>query len=113
MKKLLILIIAVIALTLPATLLACNGDDSTTTANKTVPTFEIIDPVSFKGSVEFEIKETDPDGVGEIKAIELYCNGAFVKAAENTSVRRFENLNSNTNYRIKVTYAYDLQNGEV
>ncbi len=112
MKKLLLSTLAILLCLSAFVLIACNGDDSTTTANKTVPTFEIINPVGLKTSVKFEIKETDPDGVGEIKAIELYCDGVKVKTANDTSIRKFSELYAETTYTVKLTYSYDLQNGE-
>ena len=112
MKKLLLSILAILLCLSAFVLIACNGDDSTTTVNKTVPAFEIINPVGLKTSVKFEIKETDPDGVGEIKAIELYCDRVKVQTANDTSIRTFSDLYAETTYTVKVTYVYDIQNGE-
>ena len=112
MKKLFLSTLAILLCLSAFVLIACNGDDSTTTANKTVPTFEIINPAGLKTSVKFEIKETDPDGVGEIKSIELYCGRVKVQTANDTSIRTFSDLYAETTYTVKVTYVYDIQNGE-
>lgn len=64
-----------------------------------------------QSSIRFNISETDEDNVGAITKIELIHNGTAT-VAESTDVRVFENLLSNNAYTIKVTYTYDLSDGE-
>ena len=113
MKKLIYSILILFMCIMTLTLLSCGGDDETTTTPPlVVPTFEIVNTKSTRSTVGFEITETDPDNAGEIKSIELYQNGVKIKTAESTDVRKFSNLTQNTKYTVKVTYSYDLQNGE-
>ena len=107
MKKLFLSILAILLCVSAITVLA-----SFTKEELKVPSFEIIDPVAYKSIVEFEIAEIDPDNIGEIISIELYKGDSKIKTAKNKDVRRFEGLDSNTTYTIKVKYEYDLQNGE-
>ena len=107
MKKLLLSILAILLCVSAITVLA-----SCTKEEIKAPTFEIVNPVAYKSSVEFEIAESDPDNIGEIISIELYKGDSKIRTAENKDVRRFEGLDSNTTYTIKVKYEYDLQNGE-
>lgn len=81
------------------------------TYEQTVPEIVVINPTKTQESVGFEIFETDPDSVGAISKIELiHANGTII--AESTDVRVFENLFSNNAYKVKVTYIYDLCDGE-
>ena len=59
-----------------------------------------------------EINETDADNVGEITKIELFRGNTLLKTAENLSVRSFDGLLSNNTYTVKVTYVYNLNDGE-
>ena len=80
------------------------------TLEKGVPGISIINPTQTQTSVGFEIVETDADNVGAITKIELvHENGTVV--ADNIDVRNFANLLSNTAYTVKVTYTYDLNDG--
>jgi len=108
MKKLILSILILLLCIFSLSLISCNGD----TAPFTTPTFKIVNTHGARASVSFEITETDPDNAGEIKSIELYQNGVKIKTAESTDVRKFSNLTQNTKYTVKVTYSYDLQNGE-
>ena len=81
-----------------------------TTLAKATPSVSVINPSSTQDSVSFEISESDTDNVGAITKIELvHKNGTVV--AENVNVREFAELLSNNEYTIKVTYAYDLNDG--
>lgn len=81
-----------------------------TTLAKAEPSISIINPSSTQDSISFEVEETDADNVGSISKIELIDkNGKVV--ATNTSVKDFTGLLSNNEYTIKVTYTYDLNDG--
>ena len=104
-KKILLIFIMTALLTLITVLTGCSED-------KAVPVLEITNPTKTKTSVSFEISETDPDGVGQISKIELWKDEACIKTAESVEVRKFTSLLPNTSYTVKVTYTYDLDNGE-
>ena len=81
------------------------------TKAKVVPTVEIANVQSTQTEVSFELNVTDTDNVGAITKIELlHGEDAPIVASDLTS-RSFENLLSNNDYTIKVTYVYDLNNG--
>ena len=81
------------------------------TKAKAVPTVEITNVVPTQTSVDFAINVTDTDNVGAIAKIELlHGEDAPIVASDLTS-RSFENLLSNNDYTIKVTYTYDLNDG--
>ena len=81
-------------------------------------TLENIQP-SFKAelleigqsSVKFIISETDIDKVGEISKIELLHSEKTI-VAENTEARSFDGLLSDNDYVLRVTYAYNLNDGQ-
>ena len=80
------------------------------TEGKAVPTVEIINTTSDQTSVSFEIVEADIDEVGAITKIEI-VHGEDVIEAESLDVRTFANLLSNNTYKVRVTYVYDLNDG--
>jgi hypothetical protein len=81
-----------------------------TTVAKTIPQVSIIDANKTQTDVSFDVFENDIDNVGAIASIELiHANGTIV--AENADVRSFADLLSGNNYTIRVTYAYDLNDG--
>ena len=80
------------------------------TLAKAVPEISIINPTQTQTSVGFEIVETDTDNVGAITKIELvHAKGTVV--AKNVDVRSFADLLSNHTYTVKVTYTYNLNDG--
>ena len=81
-----------------------------TTAEKVVPTIEIVNTTSDQTSVSFDLLETDIDEVGAITKIE-FIHGEDVTEAESLDVRTFANLLSNNTYKVRVTYVYDLNDG--
>ena len=94
-----------------------NGDNTEsisiefTTLKKAIPDIEFASSNKTQTSVSFELKETDDGNIGQISKIELlHSTGTVV--AETQDVRSFENLLSNNDYKIKVTYTYDLNDGE-
>lgn len=102
--------------TLKATYKNLQNQDETisiefVTCAKATPTVEITNVVPTQTSVDFAINVTDTDNVGAIAKIELlHGEDAPIVASDLTS-RSFENLLSNNDYTIKVTYTYDLNDG--
>ena len=84
---------------------------SLTTSAKATPTLSIDNVVSTQTSILFDITVTDVDQVGAISAIELYKGETLVEELTDLSMRYFIGLLSNNEYTIKVTYAYDLNDG--
>ena len=84
---------------------------SITTKTKAVPTIEIANVQSTQTQVSFELNITDTDNVGAITKIELLHGEDVPIVAETSDIRAFENLLSNNDYTVKVTYNYDLNDG--
>ncbi len=78
---------------------------------KAVPTVEIANVQSTQTEITFELNVTDTDNVGAITKIELLHGDDEPIVASDLTSRSFENLLSNNNYTVKVTYVYDLNNG--
>ncbi len=81
-----------------------------TTEAKATPEIEIVNPTKTQTSVGFEITEIDTDNVGAVAKIELVHTNGSVEA-ESLEAREFADLLSNNEYTVKVTYAYDLNDG--
>ncbi len=82
-----------------------------TTLAKAIPEISVHIPTKTQTSVGFAVAETDTDNVGAITKIELvHANGTV--AATALDQRSFENLLSNNVYTVKITYVYDLNDGE-
>ena len=82
-----------------------------TTLAKATPEISVVSPTKTQTSVGFEINETDADNVGTVTKIELvHANGTVV--ADSLDQRTFANLLSNNAYTVKVTYVYNLNDGE-
>lgn len=81
------------------------------TKAKAVPTVEIVNVQSTQTEVSFELNVTDTDNVGAISKIELLHGNDEPIVADTSDVRTFENLLSNNDYTIKVTYIYNLNDG--
>ena len=78
---------------------------------KAVPTVEIANVQSTQTEITFELNVTDTDNVGAITKIELLHGDDEPIVASDLTSRSFENLLSNNNYTVKVTYTYDLNDG--
>ncbi len=92
-----------------------NGDTKYIRLNfvteiKSTPTITLTEVETTKDTIRFEIEETDVDNVGEITKIELW-NGDTCIEEGNKTAREFTGLLSGSDYIIKVTYVYDLNNG--
>ena len=78
---------------------------------KAVPTVEIANVQSTQTEISFELNVTDTDNVGAISKIELLHGKDEPIVASDLTARTFENLLSNNDYTVKVTYAYNLNDG--
>ncbi|MCU0105741.1 hypothetical protein N7603_08785, partial [Acholeplasma vituli] len=83
-----------------------------TTQAKSTPTVSIENVISTETSIGFDISTMDIDQVGLISAIELYRGETLIEALTDLSKREFTGLLSNTEYIIKVSYIYNLNDGE-
>lgn len=82
-----------------------------TTLAKEAPVVSISNITSTTESIEFNIDIVDTDSTFvEVTDIELYKEGILVEALTDLELNKFENLLSNTEYSVKVTYSYDLNN---
>jgi hypothetical protein len=72
---------------------------------------DIKDVVSTQNSISFELETHDPRHVGQVTAIELYQGETLIESLTDLNTRIFNNLLVNNAYEIKVTYAYDLNDG--
>ncbi len=81
------------------------------TSENTIPSILISAGNQTQTSISFAIEESDISGVGSVSKIELLKNGVLIKTAENINVREFAGLLSNTEYTVKVSYDYDLNDG--
>ena len=102
--------------TLKATYKNLQNQDETiaiefVTYAKAVPTVEITNVQSTQTEITFELNVTDTDNVGAITKIELLHGEDAPIVAETSDIRAFENLFSNNDYTVKVTYTYDLNDG--
>lgn len=80
------------------------------TLAKAAPTISIINSSSTQDSVSFEFAETDEDNVGSISKVELVdVDGNVI--ANDVNAREFNKLLSYHAYTVKVTYVYDLNDG--
>ncbi len=86
------------------------GEDITTVFN-IKPKIEILDISSDKTSVRYKIDMEDSDGVGAIDKVELLKDGAIVSTNNGNLEGEFNNLLSGNRYKIKVSYSYDLNDG--
>ena len=83
-----------------------------TTYAKSTPEISISNPSKTQTSIGFSVTETDTDNVGAVAKIELYKGNELVKTADSLNTREFTELLSNNTYTVKVTYVYDLNDGE-
>ncbi len=82
-----------------------------TTLEKQVPTLTIEQVVTSQSSVSFDLLGKDEDGILAIDKIELLSGDEVVATATGDAVSVFDNLLSNHDYRLRVTYSYDLGDG--
>lgn len=84
---------------------------SFTTLAKTAPTVTLEDVTSTQTSIGFDVVTTDVDNILTISKIELYLGETLAQTAADENVREFTDLLSNNEYTVKVTYTYDLNDG--
>ena len=100
---------------LKATYMLDGKENSTvytfTTLAKAKPAYKIVNDVCYDTSISFDISETDVDNIGEVTKIELLReNGAPITAPVGSSAE-FTGLDSASKYTVRITYTYDLNDG--
>ncbi|MFP4078915.1 MAG: hypothetical protein ACLFUQ_07210, partial [Candidatus Izemoplasmataceae bacterium] len=85
-----------------------------TTAAYTQPDASIENVAADEDSVDFTVDESDPDNRGSIDAIELLMDDEVKKdiASPSAGAHDFSDLYSDQDYTLRVTYTYDLDDGE-
>lgn len=83
-----------------------------TTLAKTAPTVEISNITSTKNTIEADLSYTDPNNVGTITEIALYNGDDKITTTDWRDHVIFSELNDDTDYTIKVTLVYDLNDGK-
>ncbi len=83
-----------------------------TTLAKTAPTVTVVDTVATQESISFGLATEDADGLLTVDKIELLLDGEVVQTLENLESYEFKDLLSDNEYTIRVTYLYDLNDGE-
>ena len=81
------------------------------TEAKTEPTYVIQNPTRTDTRIGFDLTETDPDNIGTVTKIELWKDGQVYKSALDMNTRVFTELASYSQYTLKITYTYDLNDG--
>jgi uncharacterized repeat protein (TIGR02543 family) len=89
-----------------------NINLQTKTLAKEIPTVGIINVSPTQESISFELDVKDTDDAGSLTSIELYQGDILIESLTDLTQRTFENLLSNNEYQIKVTYTYDLMDGK-
>lgn len=100
-----------------------NGDKaeeitlSFTTIAKSIPTVELSineltnNIVASADSISFTLTETDESNVGAITKIELIPDDGETVSLSDLTARTFTSLRENNKYTVKITYEYDLNDG--
>ncbi len=81
------------------------------TLAKIKPIISLDSPTSDKTSVNYNISCDDADSILVINKVELLRNGEVVKNNGSLRTGTFNNLLSNNQYSVKVSYSYDLNDG--
>ena len=82
-----------------------------TTYAKLEPELNINSTESDKTSITFDYEIIDADNILTISKIELFKDGEVVQELSDITTKKFEGLLSNTEYEIRITYIYDLNDG--
>ena len=77
---------------------------------KIAPTIIILDEVITDTSISASLELKDIDSVGFVDSVELFKNSSLIVTSATKDIS-FENLDYYTDYQIKVTYSYDLNDG--
>ena len=95
-----------------AGIMTANSQKYVMTKAKTAPIYAVDGIETTQGSISFDVIETDPDSIGTLTRIELLDkDGTVVKTAPNVEMRTFDGLFSDHEYTLRVTFAYDLNDG--
>ncbi|MFW5914007.1 MAG: hypothetical protein ACOCSM_02990, partial [Bacillota bacterium] len=78
------------------------------------PDASIENVIADENSVDFTVDETDPDNRGTVDAIQLLMDDEEEDSIDSPSAgdHEFNDLYSDQEYTIRVTYTYDLDDGE-
>ena len=82
------------------------------TLAKSIPTLDINNIVTGKEAVSFSLSTVDIDGTGAISRIRILKDGEEVISLTDLSERQIQNLMSNSNYILEISYSYDLNDGQ-
>lgn len=83
-----------------------------TTLAKTAPTVEISNITSTKNTIEADLSYSDPDKISTIAEVALYNGDDKITTTDWRDHVIFSELNDDTDYTIKVTLVYDLNDGK-
>ncbi len=83
-----------------------------TTASKQVPTPSFGEVTADKGSISYSVNVTDPDNILTVTRVELLLDTESVGENGTALSGTFDGLLSNTKYTVRVTYTYDLGEGQ-
>ena len=83
-------------------------ETSITTDAKTLPSIDIHDIVADKTSIGFDYTVDDPDDVGSLSSIRLFKGDEEVDSLNESDALMFDDVPSNSDYRIVLEYEYDL-----
>ena len=84
---------------------------SISTIAKIVPEVNISDFSSDQTSIDYQLDMSDEDEICTIEKVELLKNGEAVDSNDGSTSGSFDNLLSDNTYSLKVTYSYDLNDG--
>ncbi len=83
-----------------------------TTLAKTVPSINITDIAATQSDVSCSLEINDPDSLCTIDSIQLLDEEGDVLDSTTSLSAHFSNLESATQYTVRVNYSFDLNNGE-
>ena len=83
-----------------------------TTVAKVKPTLSFDSSSSDKTSISYNVSTEDTDGILNITKVELLKNNESVKDNGSLLSGSFDGLLSNNKYSVKVSYTYDLNDGQ-
>lgn len=87
------------------------GEEEITTLPKVAPSLSFESLSSDKTSITYNVSTEDDDEILNITKVELLRDNEVVKDNGTELAGTFNNLLSNTEYSIKVSYTYDLNDG--
>lgn len=86
-------------------------EESLTTLKKVKPTLTFVDYDADYDTVSYELDNVDVDGICDIQKVELIRKNEVVATKGGELSGTFENVLSNNDYTIRVTYSYDINDG--